>query len=98
MLMPFYHISFFTIFLCVGFLLWYPLSHEYLTTSTKKLMSGPFASKEEWFTPIEEIFYKNDVGETIYDWFLTNPAILALSNLVMLVLTSYYWKRVTLFS
>jgi hypothetical protein len=80
--------------LALGFLLFYPLSHDKLSSS---LTSGPFASKEPWFTPIEEIFMDSDVGDKIFSWVFTNPAILSFSNIALLVLTSYYWQRVTLF-
>ena len=77
-------------------MLFYPLSHDTLSTNSK-LTSGPFPSKEEWFQPIENIFNESEGAGVLFSWILTNPAILTVVILIMIVLTNYYWQRVSLF-
>ena len=80
----------------IGLLNFYPLTHQKLLTKPTQL-SGPFPSKEPWFTVIYNLVRSTRAGQVIFDWILTNSALLHPLNIVFVVLIIYNWQRVSLF-
>ena len=95
--MPFYMIQYLLSLVIIGLFMFGPLSHSNLLSNTA-LLSGPFLSYESWITPISNLFEFGTEGSNIlFDWILTNPAVLTPTNIIMVVLIFYYWQRVNLF-
>lgn len=80
----------------IGLLCFYPLTHHKLLTKPTQL-SGPYPSNEAWFTVIYTMIRATKTGQVIFDWILTNSALLHPLNIIFIVLIIYNWQRVTLF-
>ena len=95
-LFPCFILSYLCTLVIIGLLNFYPLTHQKLITKPTQL-SGPYPSKETWFTVIYTLIRSSKAGQVIFDWILTNSALLHPLNIVFVVFIIYNWQRVSLF-